>query len=160
MAMTTNLPPQAYTRDTLVKAIEWLSSQPLAVREKANSADLIVSHYLQACRRAVSQMDAPVSGEAFKADLKHLAEDLKQFERPQAPEPVITPPSPPQHTPNRFFSPGLIEEPTTPRAPTWEIDTRSLAVAREIQQRLNLGSEIEAIRLLITLGAEKAKSLF
>src|SRR3954468_11192236 len=89
MALTqSKIPPQAYTRDTLVKAIEWLTTQPPAVRERANSADLIVSHYLQARRQAAAiQMEAPVSQENFKADLRHLAEDLKQFEEPSAPPP-------------------------------------------------------------------------
>jgi hypothetical protein len=91
MAITTNIPPQAYTRDTLVKAIEWMNSQPASLRERAGSADLIVSYYLQARRRmTAAQMEAPVSGESFKADLKHLAQDLKQFEEPSAPP---TPPS-------------------------------------------------------------------
>jgi hypothetical protein len=86
MAITTNIPPQAYTRDTLVKAIEWMNSQPASLRERAGSADLIVSYYLQARRRmTAAQMEAPVSGESFKADLKHLAQDLKQFEEPSAP---------------------------------------------------------------------------
>ena len=80
MAMTTKLPPQAYTRETLVKAIEWLSRQPVPVRERATSADLIVSHFLGACRRAEVLNEAPVSGEVFREDLKHLAEDLKKFE--------------------------------------------------------------------------------
>lgn len=80
-----SIPPQAYTRDTLVKAIEWLSTQPPAVRERASSADLIVSCYLQAKRKIAAQMEAPVSGETFKNDLKHLVEDLKQFDEPSAP---------------------------------------------------------------------------
>lgn len=102
MAITTNLPPQAYTRDTLVKAIEWLATQPQAVRERATSADLIVSYYLQARRRmTAAQMEAPVSGENFKADLKHLAEDLKQFEDPSAPPTAA----------NRALSHGQIEFP-------------------------------------------------
>jgi hypothetical protein len=101
MAITTNIPPQAYTRDTLVKAIEWMNSQPASLRERAGSADLIVSYYLQARRRmTAAQMEAPVSGESFKADLKHLAQDLKQFEEPSAP--------PTQ--PNRAFA-QLQEEP-------------------------------------------------
>src|SRR5665213_3819607 len=89
MAMTTNLPPQAYTRDTLVKAIEWLSGQPPSVRERASSADLVVSYYMQACRKSAAHLEAPVSGANFKSDLKHLAEDLKQFEEPTAPPQIL-----------------------------------------------------------------------
>ncbi len=207
MAMTTNLPPQAYTRDTLVKAIEWLHTQPQAVRERATSADLLVNIYLQARRRAAVQMEAPVSGETFKTDLKHLAEDLKQFEEPSAPppqagrspssgpydshasveplfksqpmaEPIVmqmqqaqahtqvhvhhhTPPPPSHpHAHPPYHSPAPTHAPAAPKGHTWQVDARSLAAARELQQRFNLSSEGEALRMLITLGQERARDLF
>jgi hypothetical protein len=169
MALTTNLPPQAYTRDTLVKAIEWLSSQPPSVRERATSADLLVSYYLQARRRTVVQSETPVSGENFKADLKHLAEDLKQFEEPSPPHLGRSS----SHGPTSFdFLPELPAPtpilPTEPPPPltvptgkgwTWTVDARSLAAARELQQRLNLSNEGEALRMLVTLGVERAREL-
>jgi len=70
MALTTNLPPQAYTRDTLVKAIEWLSGQPSSVRERASSADLVVSYYMQACRKAAVQnvIEAFIAAGFFHCD--------------------------------------------------------------------------------------------
>jgi hypothetical protein len=183
MALTSKPAPQAYTRDTLVKAIEWLSDQPPAVRERANSADLIVSHYLQARRQAAAvQMEAPVSQENFKADLKHLAQDLKRFEEPSPP------PHPPTRSPSYVIASAMDDTPatestyrqeTTLRQETivrhetaaraavetlpkgvWQIDARSLAIARELQERLNLGHETEALRMLVTLGAERARELF
>ncbi len=221
MAMTTNLPPQAYTRDTLVKAIEWLHTQPQAVRERATSADLLVNVYLQARRRAAVQMEAPVSGETFKTELKHLAEDLRQFEGPDAPPPQagrshssgpsfevhqghaqplhaaveplfkhapmeaqaaphVAPPvhhvpppvhltPQPQHQVNHSYhhQPQAHAQPhvqpqthAQPKPATWHVDARSLAAAREIQQRFNLSSEGEALRMLITLGQERARDLF
>jgi hypothetical protein len=189
MAMTTNFPPQAYTRDTLVKAIEWLQSQPPSVRERAGSADLVVSYYLQACRKSAAQLEAPVSGENFKSDLKHLAQDLKQFEEssvttivpphhPQAAEAVSSvsafrraPQPPPPPTENYFSPPEPIFKPEVAHpqpAPArsgavtiqWPIDTRTLQAARELTERLNLSNETEALRLLVTLGAERAKMLF
>ncbi|MGZ3723056.1 MAG: hypothetical protein ACXVA9_09010 [Bdellovibrionales bacterium] len=221
MALKTNIPPQAYTRDTLVKAIEWVSSQPPSVRERASSADLVVSFYLQACRKAAAQMEAPVSGANFKSDLKHLAQDLKQFEEPTAPppmgrlsthdyfsppepifkpepvqtrmdiplrmepprmepvrmepprmeavqariEPVQAPPPPPMMEPPRMETPRIepsrMEIPPPPKATSgWPVDSRSQHAARELQQRLNLSSETEALRMLVTLGAEAAKKLF
>jgi hypothetical protein len=173
MAQITNLPPQAYTRDTLVKAIDWVNTQSPAVRERANSADLVVSYYLQARRRTdAQQMEAPISGEAFKADLKHLAQDLKKFEEPAPPQPAPT-------TLNRSFSPSRTEEmiyqpaqaPAFAPAPppsqaqpvtkdSWPVDARSLDNARVVQHRLNLGSEHEALRLLITLGMERFRGMF
>lgn len=192
MALTTNIPPQAYTRDTLVKAIEWVSSQPPSVRERASSADLVVSFYLQACRKAAVQMEAPMSSANFKSDLKHLAEDLKQFEEPIAP-PTHASARPsshvlPQTPPEQYFSPPepifkpegparvelRLEPPVAappprheppPTAPpksatSWPVDARSQHAARELQQRLNLSSETEALRMLVTLGAEASKKLF
>jgi hypothetical protein len=181
MAMTTNFPPQAYTRDTLVKAIEWLSSQPPSVRERASSADLVVSFYLQACRKTAAQIEAPVSGANFTSDLKHLAEDLKQFEEPSPPQrlavhgsheaveapvhPLRRPLSPPPPAPTYFNPPEPIFKPEPPPPPppksiAWPVDARSQHAARELQQRLNLSSETEALRILVTLGAEHAKTLF
>ena len=166
MAMTTNLPPQAYTRDTLVKAIEWLHTQPPTVRERATSADLLVNIYLQARRRAAVQMEAPVSGENFKTDLKHLVEDLKQFEEPSAP-----PPQAGRSPSNSSFEMPAMETPlmqamaahpiAQPKPPgMWQVDARSMAAAREMQQRLNLSSENEGLRMLVTLGLERARDLF
>ncbi len=240
MAVTNSIPPQAYTRDVLVKAIEWSYTQPLAIREKATSADLLVSYYIQACRRNSANLEAPVSQENFKADLKHLAEGLKQFEDPIAPPPhtpsrfpsygthdphagKVEPLFAPQHQPppqaqsvpqmqtipdhhyvppsyqahtqgHVSHSPAYTQDyppapsafrpapaappppqpvyaapapPPQPMAPTakpqgplWAIDGRSLAVARELQDRLNLSNEGEAIRFLISLGVQRARELF
>lgn len=57
MAMN-NLPPQAYTRDTLAAAYEWLKNQPISIREMATNADSLVSLFLQSRRRAVMPMGA------------------------------------------------------------------------------------------------------
>lgn len=191
MAITTNIPPQAYTRDTLVKAIEWISHQSPAVRERANSADLIVSFYLQARRRmTAAQLEAPVSGETFKQDLKHLAQDLKQFEEPSAPPPHMPnrslshdlpepiqlhaqpaaphmqaqahPQPPPQQHQHHHAppSPPHTEAPHAAKGVTWHVDGKSLAFAREIQDRFNLSNEGEALRMLVTLGIERARDLF
>src|SRR5438128_1927389 len=94
MAMIHNLPPQAYTRDVLVKAIDWLATQPQSVRDRGLPADALVSLYLQSRRRSNDwKEEAPLSSENFKSDLKHLAQDLKQFDEPVAPPPVhVAPP--------------------------------------------------------------------
>ncbi len=183
MAVTSSIPPQAYTRDTLVKAIEWMNTQSQALRERASSADLIVSYYLQACRKTAVQMEAPVSQESFKQDLRHLAEDLKQFEEPSAPPPHIQParsfsgveplfgnPEPPIHyhyipphqQQHQHAPPPPLQPAPQPKPPSaqWTIDPKSLAMAREVQNKLNLSCEREALRMLIALGAERARQLF
>jgi hypothetical protein len=172
MAVTTNLPPQAYTRDTLVKAIDWINRQPPPMKERASSADVIVSLYLQACRRTDMPMETAASHETFREDLKHLAEDLKQFDEPFAPPPVeqVVRREPPVAPAARIFrpEPGPSASPRPSQLPpqmqqpkgfNWVVDARSLAMAREIQQRLNLSSEGDGLRVLITLGAERAREL-
>lgn len=258
MTTITGLPPQAYTRDTLVKAVEWWNQQPTSLKERATSADAIVSFYLQACRRASASQEAPLSGEAFKADLKNLALGLKQFEEnasnvapppplrsfaPQSPtgfqapsqpppqamaspqpqaapqpprahaapaapsmpqahlpvhpdpstaasmpyapassqtmmpstpppaavsyyvtqQPVAAPPTPmpaPAPLPTPSASPHAMHAQSHSGVMVWNVDPRSAQAAKELQIRLNLGTEIEALRVLITLGVERARALF
>lgn len=236
MAVINSIPPQAYTRDVLVKAIEWMQHQPPSLREKATTADLMVSFYMSACRRnAASNLEAPVSQENFKADLKHLAEGLRQFESAPPPPPAgrfspygraraeiaekVEPPRAAHRAPNLnkveplfapvdeaetmgagqeiaqaapgtsgpyHYIPGVTQgnhphmqaghvddgtvrnghaqslhaTPASDATTQWSPDARSLAAARALQQRLNLGSEGEALRLLITLGSEVARELF
>jgi hypothetical protein len=194
MSVTSKIPPQAYTRDTLVKAIEWLSVQPPSLRERATSADAIVSHYLQARRQTPSQVEAPIVQESFKTDLRHLADDLKRFEVDHGHSHDHS--SPPQIIPDRSSSfemettemsePTMISrrplrtEPTfrparsevqqslqpqqqalrpQPEGTNWQVDERSLTIARELQERLNLSSEGEALRMLVSLGADQVRHM-
>ena len=87
MANGPTLPPQAYTREILTAAFNWLQSQPESVRKLATTPDALVGLYMRAQRYGHSTLesDAPVSGQSFMSDLKSLAEGLKQFEQPAAP---------------------------------------------------------------------------
>jgi hypothetical protein len=78
------LPPQAYTREILTAAFNWLQTQPESVRKLATTPDALVGLYLRAQRFGSSSLeaDAPVSSQNFISDLKNLAEGLKQFEGP------------------------------------------------------------------------------
>jgi hypothetical protein len=175
MAKVHNLPPQAYTRDVLVKAIDWVATQSPNLRERASSADALVSMYLQARRRQSEwQNEAPVSGENFRTDLKNLAEDLKQFEQPSVPPQVhhvpqhVHMPSAPEPHHEMYSSmrapappPPLPPKAAPPAQPHgWVVDARTLSAAKEIQGRLNLSSDQEALRFLVTLGIERARQLF
>lgn len=105
MAIGTNLPPQAYTRDTLTQAFTWLQSQPESVRRSATTPESLVSLYQRNQRfgpeaprssapisplagddfdELSSPSEAPISAQNFKTDLKTLAEGLKQFEDPKS----------------------------------------------------------------------------
>lgn len=83
-----NFPPQAYTRDMLASAYEWLRHQPPSTRELAQDSDSLVALYLQSRRRGASHpsQSQPSVGsssvESFKQELKTLTEGLKQFETP------------------------------------------------------------------------------
>ena len=165
------LPPQAYTRDILIKAYEWLSTQPDVLKQKAKDADTLVSLYMMSRRRATQDnWEEKVSAETFKNDLRHLAEDLKQFETPtMAPTPAPMPASPPQKSiPAAPLMPSIVEPQVTATVATTtavtkpqglNLDERSLRMVREIQDRFNLSSENEAIRMLIVLGYEKVRPL-
>jgi hypothetical protein len=85
MASGPTLPPQAYTRETLTAAFNWLQTQPDSVRKLATTPDALVGLYVRAQRFGASSLeaDAPVSSQNFMSDLKNLAEGLKQFEDPK-----------------------------------------------------------------------------
>ena len=78
------LPPQAYTREILTSAFNWLQTQPESARKLATTPDALVGLFMRAQRFGNSspEQDAPVSSQNFMSDLKNLAEGLKQFEQP------------------------------------------------------------------------------
>lgn len=82
MANGPTLPPQAYTREILAIAFQWLQNQPESIRKLAQSPDALVGLYLRAQRygHTSPEADAPVTSQNFVNDLKYLAEGLKQFE--------------------------------------------------------------------------------
>ena len=82
MATGPTLPPQAYTREILTAAFNWLQTQPESAKKLATNPDALVGLYLRAQRYGNSNLetDAPVSSQVFMNDLKNLAEGLKQFE--------------------------------------------------------------------------------
>lgn len=86
MATGPTLPPQAYTREILTSAFNWLQSQPESVKKLATTPDALVGLFMRAQRYGASSMeaDAPVSSQAFMSDLKNLAEGLKQFDDPKS----------------------------------------------------------------------------
>jgi hypothetical protein len=158
-----NLPPQAYTRDTLVAAYEWLQSQPGSIREMAQNPNALVALYLQSKRRVAPPPATMPSTDAFKKDLQTLAEGLKQFEDPRAQIPVQTPvqqvapppvqqmTTPPQPLQQAAPAPQPVQQTPAPNG----LDARTKQVLSETKERFNLSSEAEALRLLVALGHEK-----
>jgi hypothetical protein len=84
--MTMNpLPPQAYTKETLLKAYQWLMGQNSSLKEIATTPDILVSLYLKATRDGDSALERP-SIQNFKNELKSLAGMMGEF-APQQPPP-------------------------------------------------------------------------
>jgi hypothetical protein len=178
--------PQAYTKETLAKAFEWIQHQPASVKQAAGSPDMLVSIYTQAMRQGIQKIDAdaPVSSRKFVDDLKTLSKDFAQFDdspsvaakyslQQTAPvaqkqtvaAPILTappqqsapPPQPAQHpsTPPQEQQ----QRPARPAQPTssegfFSIDEKSLSYVRKVQERFNLSTPQEALRMVIAVGIE------
>jgi hypothetical protein len=126
------LPPQAYTKETLLKAYNWLQSQPDHVKELATTPDQLVSLYLKSSRlgqdsiqRYSSNHPTPPPGpngfssldpnqtpsiQSFKSELKNLAGMMGDLEKPQNqagyPTPPPLPPQAPTYTPPSTSQPS------------------------------------------------------
>ncbi len=190
--------PQAYTKETLSKAFEWLQHQPVSVKQAAANPDILVSIYLQAQRQGIQKIDAdaPVSSRKFIDDLKTLSRDFAQFddvpattptvakqmlqqtapvrapEIPLPPQPVAQPPlSQPtvtaQPTPNLAQQHAAAAAPQAPYQPSqpmrqqmaadgfFSLDEKSLMVVRRVQERFNLSTPQEALRMIVAVGIEQ-----
>ncbi len=66
------LPPQAYTKETMLKAYAWVMNQPASIKELATTPDILVSLYLKAQRDGLDSLERP-SIQNFRDELKSLA---------------------------------------------------------------------------------------
>lgn len=73
------LPPQAYTKDTLLRAYAWLQNQSASIRGMATTPDILVSLYLKTTRDGEEALDRP-SIQNFKNELKSLAGLMGELE--------------------------------------------------------------------------------
>ena len=73
------LPPQAYTKDTLVEAYAWLQSQSESIKEIATTPDILVSLYMKAKMQGMEALERP-SIQNFKSELKSLVGIMGEFE--------------------------------------------------------------------------------
>src|SRR6476646_5452101 len=101
------LAPQAYTKETLAKAFDWLQHQPAHIAQAATTPDNLVAIYLKAQRHggaasisataaAETSNDAPVSSKRFIDDLKSLRKDLANFEETKSDVQTSAKPEPQQ----------------------------------------------------------------
>lgn len=94
--MSTDLPPEAYTKDTLQAAFDWLQSQPEVVRNTVHTPDRLVSLFRKSQR--MNDHSGSVGSKQFLSDLKKLSTSLDQFESPLSPpnpETIVSAPEPP-----------------------------------------------------------------
>lgn len=154
--MTMNpLPPQAYTKDTMLKAYQWLMLQNSSIKEMATTPDILVSLYLKATRDGDAALDRP-SIKNFKNELRSLAGMMGELDG-KKPAPQSAPeasPAPQVAVPEKALSP-------TANMPSIleQLDECSLEMIREVKSAFNLSSELEAVRMLIKIGHGRAQSL-
>lgn len=165
--MTMNpLPPQAYTKETLVKAYAWLQSQNENIKELATTPDVLVSLYLRAKLQGDASLDRP-SIQNFKKELKNLAGMMGEFEvvepEPGPAQSTQTPQAPPTiRFRSQDYAKPETEGPPLAAAPPElgrQMDIRSQSMIQEVKTQFNLSSDSEALRLLLAVGHNQLKTL-
>ena len=157
--MTVNsLPPQAYTKETLQKAYTWLLNQSPSVKDIATNQETLVSLYLRAVRNGEVNLDTP-SVQNFKQELKSLASLMGELQTPAVPQPA---PVKPAAAPTTALATTPITTPasqSTAQGLADQLDEQSLMAVHEVRLMLNLGSDIEALRALISMGHKQFKKI-
>lgn len=184
--MTMNpLPPQAYTKETMLKAYQWLMVQNSSIKEMATTPDILVSLYLKATRDGDHSLERP-SIQNFKNELKSLAGMMGELDRPvmtaaaaaavqaqpmmaPAQQTVMTPhtpvaqPVPAASLPATQTHMSYTEKTLTTTSHTQDLvdllDCGSKAMIQEVKAEFNLSSDLEALRMLIKVGYSRSKAL-
>lgn len=189
--MNNDLPPEAFTKETLQEAFNWLQEQPEPLRSSIQTPERLVSLFRKSQR--LHDADAPVSSKKFVDDLKTLANSLDQFNQPTinlnpqpAPPPAVVPPTverfehqappaqpqvtmaqpPPQPQPQQATFTQSVKQTQKAKiefttetqnitAQGIEIDDVTIERVKKVRERFNLGSDNEALRLLVSIGFEK-----
>jgi hypothetical protein len=179
------LAPQAYTKETLSKAFDWLQYQPDSVKQVATSPDVLVSLFLKAQRQGIDNIDidAPVSSKRFLTDLKNLKKDFAPFEESLgggAPSPVMQNSSMQnstmqnstmqtqvsqqlsQQVSQQVSQTVTVTETKAANVPfqvsyMQSLDQSSLQAVLDVQTRFNLSTPQEALRMLISVGTKQIR---
>ncbi len=176
------LPPQAYTKETLQKAYAWLLTQSPSIKDMASTQDMLISLYLKAQRNGDASLEAP-SIQNFKQELKSLAGLMGDLQTPTKQQMMQPPQANPSHAATHYGQPTVqntmhaqansigsqpqytapqpISVSATSNMPSAslmsQLDPYSLQALADIKTSLNLGSEVEALRALISLGYKQFK---
>ncbi len=177
------LPPQAYTKETLQKAYTWLLTQSASIKDLATTQDMLISLYLKAQRNGEASLETP-SIQNFKQELKSLANMMGDLQttpdtnlgaatssfqttsqqtattsQPLAQQQFTT-----HHAQSAATTPVFNTATTTyqlsqPTQLVAQLDQGSMLALAEVRQTLNLSSDIEALRALISLGYKQFKKM-
>lgn len=176
--MTVNpLPPQAYTKETLQKAYAWLLNQSASVKDLATTQDMLISLYLKAQRNGEASLDTP-SIQNFKQELKNLASMIGDLQTPPShgisesipPSAMTSAPQMTKALPVTGLTQTIKETEAvlsnngfSGNSPSGQnlnfLDAQSLLAISEVRQNLNLSSDTEALRALISLGYKQYKKI-
>lgn len=154
------LPPQAYTRETLQKAYQWLLTQNSSIKEMASNQELLVSLYLKAQRNGEASLEAP-SIQNFKQELKSLANmmgDFQTAQNTQTPSPQISSPTTHQQQ-AQTAAQNTTTTPSNNNNLEYKLDQQTLNYINEVKTSLNLSSDTEALRALIAIGFKQFKKI-
>jgi hypothetical protein len=160
------LAPQAYTKETLSKAFDWLQYQPDSVKQVATSPDVLVSLFLKAQRQGIDNIDidAPVSSKKFLTDLKNLKKDFAPFEESLggAPQNNSMQTQVSQQMSQQVSQTVTVTETKAATIPfqtayMQSLDPNSLQAVYDVQARFNLSTPQEALRMLISIGAKQVR---
>lgn len=182
LSMTMNpLPPQAYTKETLVQAYAWLQSQSEQIKEMATSPDTLVSLFVKAKLQGHSSLERP-SIQNFKNELKSLAGMMGEFEVVDQPSENGGPPTVRIRPPERANSEAIRHEARVEKQESRqetrhetrheirheirhetkqsdELDAHTLTMIQEVKNQFNLSSNTEALRLLVAAGYKRIRDI-
>ncbi len=161
------LPPQAFTKDTLQKAYQWLLQQNASIKDLATSQDVLVSLFLKAQRDGHSSLETPTI-QNFKQELKSLVNLMGDLQGTQSAQPAAggapsNPTPPPSNGIGATFNSSIPQQAGSSSSSAQNLglhlDPQSLSTIAEIRANLNLGSDTEALRALISIGYKHLKKI-
>lgn len=181
--MTVNhMPPQAYTKETLARAFEWLRHQNESVQKLATSSEALIGLYLREQRRGEGATTDRPSLQNFKSELKSLASMMGELstDRPTPAQAPTQNPVPISQAPTSQASVPPVASPATshnssyampassfatsasqiPEDSLSRLDGRTLEMIREVKAQFNLSSDSEALRMLVSIGFKQARTLW
>jgi len=152
------LPPQAYTKDTLVEAYAWIQAQPDHIKEMATSPEMLVSMFMKSKMQGNDCFDRP-SIQNFKKELKNLAGIVGEFSQPQSLKSEVRNEQRQDHKQDIKFE-SKTEATRSEKQVGLQLDLKSISMIQEVKTQFNLSSDQEALRMIISVGHQKALQIF